>query len=210
MNQDWSYICGDFWEKGDPFVDYFCAQAKVECYPKGYRLIRQGEPGRHVYLPLNGSLKNSMVFENGNAACNLLFVGSCLLGISSIDGPSASQVEVRCLSECRIAAIPSRRIAEWPATKLLSIALCQTWKMEIMYRQLRERSLYTAEEQLLKLLRDAEEAGMLEGSPNAILRQALVAEMLNLSRTQLSAILSKLERQDRLSPAQRQYLSLIR
>ena len=105
-------------------------------------------------------------------------------------------VNLRCLTRVRTARVHRQAVRAWPPEMLLPVAMCQTYKMQGVYRQLREQVFLSTEEHLLKILEDLEASGALSG------------EYAGLSRVQASNLIGRLAARSLLSRTQLEMLRL--
>lgn len=203
------YVCGHFWAADDPFLAAFSAQGVAEDFPQGVFLQRQGNCPSRVFLLLEGCVETCVLLEDGRRRAYLLHAGRVALGLAGLDkNNTSSGVSIRCLTPVRALWADSRQVLGWPPELLLPLAMCQTQKMQIVYRQLRERSFLSAEEQLLRILEEIASSGMLEQCRNVRLPSAFLAELLGLSRPHLGTVLARVS-SGRLSEGQRAALAMV-
>lgn len=208
MDDQWSFVCNGTLRGYEEFLERFVGEAVQKEQRQGTYLLRQGDPAACLYLLLSGVVENSVFLEDGRKKINMLYTGKSLLGISSMDS-DVSQVNLRCLTNVRLALVHKQAVAQWKPDLLLPVALSQTYKMQGVYRQLREQSFLSTEEQVLKILKDLEDSGALEGVyPMRRVRYQMLADMLGLSRVQVSAIIGRLASQGKISPRCREALGL--
>lgn len=206
MEEQWSYVCNGTLEGQEAFAQRFLSEAVQREQPAGTYLCRQGDPAVCLYLLLDGVVENSVILEDGRKKINMLYTGMSLLGISCLD-EEACMVNLRCLTRVRTARIHRQRVRAWPPELLLPVAMCQTYKMQGVYRQLREQVFLSTEEQLLKILEDLEASGAFAGEFGLKkVSHQLLADMAGLSRVQVSNMIGRLAARSLLSGAQLEIL----
>ncbi len=206
MEDRWSYVCNGTLKGQEVFAQRFLSEAAQREQPVGTYLCRQGDPAVCLYLLLDGVVENSVVLEDGRKKINMLYTGMSLLGISCLD-EEICKVNLRCLTRVRTARIHKQTVKAWPPDMLLPMAMCQTYKMQGVYRQLREQVFLSTEEQLLKILEDLEAAGAFDGAYGLKkVSHQLLADMVGLSRVQVTNIIGRLAARGLLSRSQTEIL----
>lgn len=195
----WSYVCSSLTDGQEAFVEEFLREAVIKEYPARVHLIRQGEETNYLYLILDGCAETYILTEDGRKKTNMVFARMSMLGISCLD-QKTSMVGVRCLSRVKAAMVHKSSVKAWPNGMLLSLAMIQTLKMQGVYRQLREQTFFSVEEQIVKFLADWEKSGISESEngPKEISRQ-LMADVLGLSRVRVVTVLGQMRQKGALS-----------
>lgn len=208
MEERWSYVCNSTLEGQEKFAQRFLDEAAVREQPAGTYLCRQGDPAACLYLLLDGVVENSVILEDGRKKINMLYTGMSLLGVSCLD-EEVCMVNLRCLTRVRTARVHRQTVRAWPPEMLLLVAMCQTYKMQGVYRQLREQVFLSTEEHLLKILEDLEASGALSGEYGLKrVSHQLLADMAGLSRVQASNLIGRLAARSLLSRTQMEMLRL--
>ncbi len=202
MDDQWSYVCNGTLLGQEAFVERFLSEAAVKEQPPGTYLSRQGDPAACIYLLLDGVVENSVILEDGRKKINVLYTGISLLGISCLD-QDICQLDLRCLTRVRTARIHRQTVKAWPPDMLLPVALSQTYKMQGVYRQLSGQVFLSTEEQLMKILADLEAAGAFLGEYRLKrVSHQLLADMVGLSRVQVTNLIGRLTAQSQLPQSQ--------
>ena len=192
-NDRWSYLCSDLIDEKDPLVARFFQDGMLTEFPARTHLIRFGEELRCIYLVLHGCVETYSILNDGRKKINLLHGPFSFIGISGLDD-KCSGVGVQCATKVQTLSVPYKSILEWPNELLLSIAICQTKKMQGIFRQLREQTFLSGEDQVRKIIEDIRSSSLSSDKyklENISVQK--ISEIMGRSRVQVSGLIKRLE-----------------